>query len=41
MAALSRNVYINILDDIVDKSNYAYHRIIQMKRIEVKCRYIS
>ena len=36
MTSTSENVYINKLDDIVDKQNNAYHRTIKMKPIDVK-----
>ena len=36
MAAVSKNVYIDNLDDIVDEYNNTYHRAITMKPIEVK-----
>ena len=36
MTAISKNVYINKLDDIVNEYNNAYHRIIKMKPVNVK-----
>ena len=36
MSAVSKNVYIGSLDDIVDKHNNTYHRTIEMKPIDVK-----
>ena len=36
MTALSKNVYFDVLDDIVDKYNNTYHRTIKMKSIDVK-----
>ena len=36
MLAISKNVYFDVLDDIVDNCNNTYHRIIKMKPIEVK-----
>ena len=36
MTSISKNVYINKLDDIVDEYNNTYHRTIQMKPIDVK-----
>ena len=36
MTAVSKNVYIDVLDDIVDKYNNTYHRTIKMKPIDVK-----
>ena len=35
MTAISRNVYFNVLDDIVDKYNKLVHRTIKMKPIDV------
>ena len=35
MAAIQQNIYINVLDDIVNKYNNAVHRIIKMKPIDV------
>ena len=35
MAAISKNIYFDILDDIVDKYNNTVHRNIKMKPIEV------
>ena len=36
MTALSKNVYFDVLDDIVDNYNNAYHRSIKMKPIDIK-----
>ena len=36
MTAISKNVYLDVLNDIVDKYNNAYHRTIKMKPIDVK-----
>ena len=36
MAAVSKNVYFNVLNDNVDNYNNTYHRTIKMKPIEVK-----
>ena len=36
MTAVSENVYIDKLDDIVNEYNNTYHRTIKMKRIHVK-----
>ena len=35
MTAISKNVYFNVLEDIVDKYNNTVHRTIKMKPIEV------
>ena len=36
MTSVSKNVYINKLDDIVKKYNNIYHSIIKMKPVDVK-----
>ena len=36
MTAVSKNVYINTLDDIVNEYSNAYHRTVKMKPTEVK-----
>ena len=36
MAAVSKNVYFDVLDDIVNKYNNTYHKAIEMKPIDVK-----
>ena len=36
MTAISKNVYIDKLDDIVNEYNNTYHRTIKMKPIDVK-----
>ena len=36
MTSISKNVYINKLDDMVNEYNNTYHRTIKMKPIEVK-----
>ena len=36
MTAISKNVYFDVLDDIVDQYNDTYHRTIKMKPIDVK-----
>ena len=36
MSSILRNVYIDKLDDIVDKYNNTYHRTIKMKPVNVK-----
>ena len=35
MAAVSKNVYFHVLDDIVNKYNNTVHRTIKMKPIDV------
>ena len=36
MTSISKNLYINKLDDIVDEYNNTYHRTIKMKPVDVK-----
>ena len=36
VTSISKNVYIDKLDDIVDEYNNTYHRTIKMKAIDVK-----
>ena len=36
MTSLSKNVYIDKLDDIVDEYNNTYHRTINMKPVDIK-----
>ena len=36
MTTISKNVYINKLDDIVNKCNNTYHTTIKMKPVDVK-----
>ena len=36
MTAVSKNVYFDVLDDIVDKYNNIFHKVITMKPIDVK-----
>ena len=36
MTLISKNIYIDKLDDIVDEYNNTYHRIIKMKPIDAK-----
>ena len=36
MTAISKNVYINKLDYVVDEYNNTYHRTIKMKPVDVK-----
>ena len=35
MKAVSKNVYFDVLDGIVNKYNYTVHRTIKLKRIDV------
>ena len=36
MSSVSKNVYIDKLDDMVDEYNNTYHRTIQMKPVDAK-----
>ena len=36
MNSMSKNVYIDKLDDIVNKYNNTYHNTIEMKLVDVK-----
>ena len=36
MTSISKNVYIDKLDDIVNEYNNTYHRTIKMKLVDVK-----
>ena len=36
MTAISKNVYFNVLNDIVDEYNNTYHKIIKMKPTDVR-----
>ena len=36
MTSISENLYIDKLDDIVNKYNNAYHRTIEMRPVDVK-----
>ena len=36
MAVISKNVYFNVLDDIVDEYKNIYHKTIKMNPIDVK-----
>ena len=36
MTAISKNVYFNVLNDIVDEYNNTYHEAIKLKPIDVK-----
>ena len=40
MISISKNVYIDKLDDIVNEHNNTYHRTIKMKPVDVKKKYI-
>ena len=35
MTAISKNVYFDVLDDIVDEYNNTYHKTIKMKPVDV------
>ena len=41
MAAISKNIYFDTLEDIVDKYNNTVHRTIKMKHIEVTSDYYT
>ena len=41
MTTLSKNVYFDVLDDIVDKYNNANHKTIKIKPIDVKSNYYA
>ena len=36
MAAISKNVYHDVLEDIVDEYNITYHKTIKIKSVDVK-----
>ena len=36
MTAISKNVFFNVLNDVVDEYNNKYHKTIKMKPIDVK-----
>ena len=36
VTAVSKNVYFDVLDNIVDKYNNTFHRTIKMKPVDVK-----
>ena len=38
---MSKSVYFNVLDDIVDKYNNTYHRTIKMRLIDVRSDYFA
>ena len=35
MTAISKNVYFDVLDDIIDECNNKYHKTIKMKPVDV------
>ena len=37
MTAISKNVYFDVLNDIVDEYNNTYHKTIKMNPIDVRC----
>ena len=41
MTVISKNVYFNVLNDIVDNYNNTYHNTIKMKSIDVKSHFIE
>ena len=41
MTAISKNVYFDVLNDIVDEYNNTYHKTIKMKQIDVKNDYFA
>ena len=42
MTLVSKNIYLEKLDDIVNKYNITYHRTVKMKAFDVKpCIYID
>ena len=41
MAAVSKNVDFDVLDDIFDKYNNAYHKFIKMKPVDVKSNFYA
>ena len=41
MTAILKNVYLNVLDDIVNKYNNTVHRSIKMKPIDVTSDYYA
>ena len=36
MTSISKNVYINKLDNVINEYNNTYHRTIKMKTVDVK-----
>ena len=41
MTAISKNVYFDVLDGIVDEYNNTYHKTVKMKPIDVKSDYFA
>ena len=41
MTAISKNVYFDVLNDIVDEYNNTYYRTIKMKPVDVKSDYFA
>ena len=41
MTSVSKNVYFDVLNNIVDKYNNKYHRTIKMKPIDVKSNFYA
>ena len=41
MTSVSKNVYANKLDDIVNKDNNTYHGTIKMKPVDVKSKILN
>ena len=41
MTAVSKNIYIDRLDDMVDEYSNTYHRTIKMKPVDVKSNYVE
>ena len=41
MSTISKNVYFDVSNDVVDKCNSTYHKTIKMKAIDVKSDYFA
>ena len=41
ITAISKNIYFDVLNDIVDEYNNTYHRTIKMKPIDVKSNFFA
>ena len=41
MTAISKNVYFDVLNDVVDKYNNTYHKTVKMKPIDIKSFFCS